>query len=114
MLSLDRDSVRLLTALVEVCGEYFLDLYHAGSPAQLVEQVERFLPFALQLARLIENQPGALAARAALAEYCKFRGFIAREREQKKNLYRDALRFNPANENVRNLLDDLEKPADEE
>ncbi len=34
LLSLDRDSVRLLTALVEVCGEYFLDLYHAGSPAQ--------------------------------------------------------------------------------
>jgi hypothetical protein len=114
LLSLDRDSVRLLTALVEVCGEYFLDLYHGGSPAQLVEQVERFLPFALQLVRLVESQPSALAARAALAEFYKFRGFITRDHEQKKNLYRDALRFNPANENVRNLLDDLENPAEEE
>jgi hypothetical protein len=114
LLSLDRDSVRLLTALVEVCGEYFLDLYHAGSPAQLTEQVERFLPFALQLVRQVENQPGALAARAALAEFYKFRGFVTRDREQKLNLYREALRFNPANENVRNLLEDLENPADEE
>ncbi len=58
LLSLDKDNVRLLTALVEVCGEYFLDLYHAGSPPTLIEQVERFTPFVLQLARLIENQPG--------------------------------------------------------
>jgi len=114
LLSLDKDNVRLLTALVEVCGEYFLDLYHAGSPPALIEQVERFMPFALQLARLIENQPSALAARAALAEFYKFRGFITRDREQKKALYRDALRFNPANENVRNLLDALEAPDEEE
>jgi tetratricopeptide (TPR) repeat protein len=114
LLSLDRDSVRLLTALVEVCGEYFLDLYHAGSPEQLVEQVDRFLPFALQLGRLIENQPGALAARAALAEFYKFRGFVTRDREQKKNLYREALRFNPANDNVRTLLETLENPNEEE
>ena len=59
LLSLDRDNVRLLTALVEVCGEYFLDLYHTGSPPALIEQVERFMPFALQLARLVKrSDPG--------------------------------------------------------
>jgi hypothetical protein len=114
LLSLDKDNVRLLTALVEVCGEYFLDLYHAGSPPALIEQVERFTPFALQLARLVESQPGALAARAALAEFYKFRGFVTRDREQKLAMYREALRFNPGNENVRNLLNDLEAPAEEE
>jgi hypothetical protein len=114
LLSLDKDNVRLLTALVEVCGEYFLDLYHAGSPPALIEQVERFTPFALQLARLIENQAAALAARAALAEFYKFRGFVTRDREQKKALYRDALRFDPANENVRNLLNDLEAPEEDD
>jgi hypothetical protein len=114
LLSLDKDNVRLLTALVEVCGEYFLDLYHAGSPPALIEQVERFTPFALQLARLIENQAGALAARAALAEFFKFRGFVTRDREQKKALYREAQRFDPANENVRNLLNDLEAPEEDD
>lgn len=114
LLSLDRESVRLLTALVEVCGEYFLDLYHAGSPPTLTEQVERFTPFALQLVRLIEDQPGALAARAALAEFYKFRGFISRDREQKQHHYREALRFDPANQNVRQLLDDMAAPDEED
>jgi hypothetical protein len=108
LLSLDRENLRLLTAMVEVCGEYFLDLYHAGEPASLGEQVERYTPFALQLARLSEGRSGDLAALAALSEFYKFRGFVTRDREQKVALYRDALRFNPANDNVRSLLDDLE------
>ena len=83
LLSLDHDSIRLLTALIEICGEYFLDLVQVGTPHQLVEQVERFLPFALQLIRLTENQSGQLAATAALAEFYKFRGFITRDRNNR-------------------------------
>ena len=112
LLSLDRDNVRLLTALVEVCNEWFLDLYNLGPSSGLGEQVERFMPFALQLARLVEDKPGDLAARAQLADFYKFRGFVSRNREEKLALYRDALRFNPGNDNVRNLLADLEKPGD--
>jgi len=108
LLSLDRENIRLLTTVVEVCGEYFVDLYHAGAATTLTEQVERFTPFALQLARLTEGRPGDLPARAALSEFCKFRGFVTRDREQKLALYRESLRFNPANENVRTLLSDLE------
>ncbi len=111
LLSLDRDNVRLLTALVELCNEWFLDLYNLGPSSGLGEQVERFTPFALQLARLAEDKPGDLAARAQLAEFYKFRGFVSRDREQKMTLYREALRFNPGNDNVRNLLAELEPPA---
>src|SRR5262249_35915303 len=67
LLSLDRDNLRLLTALVEVCGEWFLDLYNTEDAARLCEQVDRFTPFALQLARRVEDRPGDLSARAALA-----------------------------------------------
>jgi hypothetical protein len=112
LMSLDRDNVRLLTALVELCNEWFLDLYNIGPSSGLGEQVERFTPFALQLARLVEDKPGDLAARAQLADFYKFRGFVSRDREQKVALYREALRFNPGNNNVRNLLAELEPPAD--
>jgi hypothetical protein len=108
LLSLDRENIRLLTAVVEVCGENFVDLYHAGAATALNEQVERYTPFALQLARLTEGRAGDLPALAALSEFYKFRGFISRDRDQKVALYRDALRFNPANDNVRVLLADLE------
>jgi hypothetical protein len=108
LLSLDRDNPRLLTALVEICGEWFLDLYNAGCPPTLAEQVERFTPFAVQLARLVEDRAGELTARAALAEYYKFRGFVAVEHGQKAALYREALRIHPGNENVRQLLTELE------
>ena len=74
---LERDNVRLLTALVEICNEFFFDLYHAG-PERLVEQVDRYTPFALQLARLLEARPGNLAASVALAEFFKFRGCVSR------------------------------------
>jgi hypothetical protein len=108
ILSLDRENPRLLTALVETCGDWFFDLYNAGTGVTLAEQVERFTPFALQLTRLVEGRPGDLAARAALAGFTKFRGFVAADPQRKAELYREALRFNPAEENVRELLARLE------
>jgi hypothetical protein len=108
LLSLDRDNVRLLTALVEICGDWFLDCYNNEDPRTLCEQVERFTPFALKLARLVEGRPGEWAARAALAEFCKYRGFIAANPAERISLYREAVRFNPDNENVRQLLAEVE------
>jgi hypothetical protein len=110
LLSLDRDNPRLLAALIEICNDWFLDLYHLGDPATLREQVHRFTPFALQLARRIGAHPGDLSARASLADFWKFRGFLAADREQKTALYGEALRFNPANNNVRDLLAELDPP----
>jgi tetratricopeptide (TPR) repeat protein len=107
LLSIDRDNVRLLTALVEVCIEWFLALYHLGDGPTLREQIERYVPFALQLVRLIADRPGDLAARAALADYWKFRGLLSGDRAEKVALLREALRFNPANNNVRDLLAQL-------
>ncbi|HZY89575.1 MAG TPA: hypothetical protein VFE78_32435, partial [Gemmataceae bacterium] len=112
LLSLDRDNLRLLTALVEVCGEWFLDLYNAEDGPRLREQVERFTPFALQLARLVEGRPGDVAARSVLADFYKFRGFVADDRGRKAALYREALRFNPSNGNVLDLLADLGEPTE--
>ncbi len=112
LLGLDRDNVRLLTAMMEICNDWFLDLYNAGDPRQLAEQVDRFTPFVAQLARLVGDRPGELAARAALSDFCKFRGFTAGDRGRKVELYREALRFHPGNDNVRGLLKDLGEPAD--
>ena len=64
LLSLDRDNVRLLTALVETCGDWFLDLYNTGDSSRLASQVERFLPFALQLNRLTQTNGADLAVRS--------------------------------------------------
>lgn len=107
LLSLDHDSVRLLTALVEVCGEWFLDLYHNQDGTTLLEQVGRYTPAALHLARLVADRPAELAARVALSDFYKFRGFVERDHATRVNLYREALRFNPANENARELLHNL-------
>jgi tetratricopeptide (TPR) repeat protein len=107
-LSLDPDNQRLLTALVEVCVEWFLDCYNNEDARQLWQQVERFTPFALKLVRLVQDRPGEWAARTALSEFTKYRGFIAAGRAQKVALYREALHLNPANENVRELLASLE------
>src|SRR5262249_16935790 len=104
LLSLDRDNGRLLTAVAAVCGDWFLDLYNTEDRARLTEQVERFAPFATQLVRLTEERPGGLSARAALSEFFKFRGFVAAEPAARVAMYREALRLNPANENVRDLL----------
>lgn len=108
LLSLDRDNPRLLTPLVEICNDWFLDLYHQNDAATLRTQLERFTPFALQLARRIDERPGDLTARAALSDFWKFRGFLVADREQKIAFYREALRFNPANDNVRDLLAEKE------
>ena len=51
-------------------------------------------------------------ARSALSEFWKFSGFAARNRDEKLTLYREALEFNPGNENVRSLLADLEGDDD--
>jgi len=107
LLSLDRENHRLLTALVEICNDWFLDLYHQNDPATLHGQLDRFTPFALQLARRIDERPGDLQSRSALSDFWKFRGFLSADREQKVVLYREALRFNPANTNVRDLLAEL-------
>src|SRR5205823_7282209 len=64
LLSLDTENVRLLTALVEICDEWFLDLYNAEDPPALAAQVERFAPFAAQLARQVEGRPGEVPALA--------------------------------------------------
>jgi hypothetical protein len=112
LLSLEGDDARLLTALVEICDEWFLDLYNSEDRPRMTEQVDRYTPFATQLARLAAERPGDLAARAALADFYKFRGFTARDRSHKVELYREALRFDPANENVRGLLKDLGEAGD--
>jgi hypothetical protein len=104
LLSLDRGNVRLLTALVEICTEWFFDLYNLQAVQTLVEQVSRYTPFALHLARLIEDRPGDLSSRSVLSEFCKFRGFVEPNPADKIALYREALRLNPANGNVRDLL----------
>jgi hypothetical protein len=111
-LSLDHDNVRLLTALVEICSEWFLDLYHAPDRGDLGEVVACFTPFAQQLARLVEGRPGELLARAVLADYWKFRGFVTSDGNRKRALYEEALRFNPSNSNVRELLAGLDEKAE--
>jgi tetratricopeptide (TPR) repeat protein len=112
LLSLDRENIRLLTALVEICHEWFLDFYNAEDPPGLSEQLERFTPFALQLARLIEGKPEEHAPRAALSDFWKFRGFMSRDHAEKRRLFEQALEFNPANENARDLLARLDKPQE--
>jgi hypothetical protein len=112
LLALDHDNCRLLTALVEICCDWFLDLYNADARRELCEQIDRYTPLALRLAGLIEERPGELPARAALSELTKFRGFVQGDRGQKVALYREALRFNPGNDNVRSLLAELGEPFD--
>lgn len=109
LLSLDSDNLRLLTALVETCGEWFVDCYHHADFDMLASQVSRFTPFARKLAGLIGDRPGDLSARIALAEFWKFRALVAREPAEKWTLYRQAARFDPENENVRHLLAEIEK-----
>ncbi len=95
LLSLDRTNIRLLTALVEICNEWFFDLYTLGPGPTLAEQVERFTPFATQLARIIENAPGELASRSALSDYFKVRGFVAADTTQRLRHYHEALHLQP-------------------
>jgi hypothetical protein len=91
-----------------VCNDWFLDCYNNEAARPLREQVGRFTPFALQLARLVERQPVPLDTAAALSEFYKFRGFTAADRRQRADLYREALRYHPGNANVRQLLAEME------
>jgi hypothetical protein len=112
LLSLDRDNLSLLAALMEICVEWFVTCYDAGDTADIVRGVERFTPFALQLIRLLDqSKEPELTARAALAEFLKFRGFVATDPAHKAAHYREALRYYPANANVRELLAKLENDA---
>jgi hypothetical protein len=113
LLSLDGENVRLLTALVEACNDWFLDLYHLQDRRALREQVERHAPFSTQLLRLVAAQPAAHAAKAALSDFYKVRGFVETDRERKIELYREALELNPGNQNVRDLLAELSPPEDD-
>ena len=61
---------------------------------------------------LADRREADLTARAALAEFYKFRGFVAPERERKRTLFREALAFDPRNENVRELLAQAEGPPE--
>jgi hypothetical protein len=108
LLSLDKGNVRLLTALVETCNDYFHDCYVNEDTRRLWDGVEHYTPFALQLALLADRRQADLTARAALAEFYKFRGFVAPERERKLALFREALGFDPRNDNIRELLKQAE------
>jgi hypothetical protein len=111
LLSLDRGNVRLLAALVETCNDYFHDCYVNEESQRLWEGVERYTPFALQLSMLADRREVDLSARAALAEFYKFRGFVAPDRERKRSLFHEALAFDPRNENVRQLLEQVDNPT---
>ncbi len=113
LLSLDNENVRLLTAFVEICNEWFLDLYRVQAGSMLTDQVHRFVPFAAKLSQLVADRPAELSARAALADFNKFRGFVQRDREKKAAFYREALRLNPGNDNVRELLGQLQPPGEQ-
>jgi hypothetical protein len=106
LLSLDRDNPRLLTALIEMCLDWLMDCYNNQDFAGLYRQVERFTPIALKLARVASEAD--LASRGALSDFTKFRAFMAPDLAARITLYREALRFNPANDNVRHLLEKAE------
>ncbi|MGL4554777.1 MAG: hypothetical protein ACRC33_26730, partial [Gemmataceae bacterium] len=107
LMSLDRDNVRLLTAILDTCAEWFLDCYNAEDRDAMAEQAGRHRPLADHLARLIADRPGELSARAALSEFTKFRGFLEPDPAARAAIYREALRWNPNNENVQQLLSEL-------
>src|SRR5205823_14828228 len=95
LLSLDKGNVRLLTALVETCNDYFHDCYVNEDSRRLWDGVERYTPFALHLATLAERCEADLTARAALAEFYTFRGFVSPERERKRTLFQEAPACDP-------------------
>jgi tetratricopeptide (TPR) repeat protein len=104
LLSLDPENLRLLTTLIDRCGDYFFDCYNNEAWDKLGDGLNSCTPLALKLVRMIESRPADVAARAALAEFYKFRGLAALDRAGKIALWREALHFNPGNHNVRELL----------
>jgi hypothetical protein len=109
LLSLDRDNARLLTELVVICTEWSQECYANSDAEQLARLVDRFTPLALQLARLVDRSGGAeLTARTALAEFTKFRGFVVTDPARKAALYREALRYHPTSDKMRQLVAGIE------
>ncbi len=109
LLALDGENTRLLCAVVETCNEWFHDCYRNDDGPALLEGVERYTPYALKLALLVDRNEGDLTARAALADFYKFRGFVASQRDRKAALFREALKFDPRNANARELLGQVEE-----
>ena len=113
LLSLDRDNVRLLTAMVEICNDWFLDLYNAGDPRQLAEHVDRFTPFATQLARLVgdrSRRPGGAGGAVRLLQVPRLHD--RRPRPQGGTVPRGVAVPTPATTTCASLLQDLGEPAD--
>jgi len=104
LLSLERDNLRLLTELIVIGAEWLQECYANSNSEELARLVDRFTPFGLQLARLVDRGEGAeLTTRAALAEFTKFRGFVAGDPARKAELYLEALRYDPSCDEIRQL-----------
>ena len=111
LLSLDRDDVRLLTELVVIGTEWLQECYANSDAGQLALLVNRVTPFGMRLTRFVDQSDGAeLTARAALAEFTKFRGFVATDPARKAELYREALRHRPGSDDTRKLQEESQIP----
>jgi hypothetical protein len=107
LLSLARDNVRLLTAIITACVEWLTDLYNLGDYPAVREQASRHLPLASQLGRLVEGGAGNLASRTALADYARLRGMAASSPEERARLFREGLKWDPANEGLKDHLSEM-------
>jgi hypothetical protein len=120
LLSLAPDSVRVLTTLLELAADWFRDLDQTRDTDRLRNEVDRFTPQAVQLARLIEDRPGNLGSRYALSAFYRFRSQVAADIPTRISLLREALRFNPGNDEARLALvalgirDDAPEPTPED
>jgi hypothetical protein len=102
LLSLERDNLRLLTELIVIGTEWLQECYANADSGQLARLVDRFTPFGLQLARLLDRGDRIeLTARAALAEFTNYRSFVAADPARKAELYREALRYHPTSDDAR-------------
>jgi len=102
LLSLDGENKRLLTEVVSICTEWFHESYGIGDLQALARGVDRFTPFALHLGRRIgQNDAAELTARAVLAEFTKYRGFVCDDPARKAELYQEAQRWHPARGRLR-------------
>jgi hypothetical protein len=112
--------VRVLTTLLEMAADWFRDLDQTRDNDRLRSEVDRFTPQAVQLARLIEERPGGLGARYALSAFYRFRSQVAFDMPTRISLLREALRFNPGNDEARLALvalgirDEQDPPPPEE
>src|SRR5262249_24635134 len=103
LLSLEGDDVRLLCTLLEVCVDWFVDLYNAND-SRLFRELDRKVPYAVRLARLVSAGPAEQPARMVLSQFSMFRGLLTGDPTWKRAFYQTALEFNPGNSNARELL----------